>query len=164
MQEAFPPMFEITIDQQEKAPWHFDPTLVRTRIAHIKTGDYCVTGDKGFAVERKSLDDFLGTISTGWDRFQREINRARMAGFHLPVIVEARFSDILYSVTPQGEILPPPHDHPRLTPGMVLKRIGEMEMLGASARFADGPTEAAMLATAILYQRYKELHDDDGED
>lgn len=154
-------MFEITIDQQEKQPWHFDPTLVRTRIAHIKTGDYCVTGDGGFAVERKSLNDFLGTISTGWERFQREIYRAKDAGFHLPVIVEARFSDIMFAVQPDGTITPPPHDHPRLTPGMVLKRIGEMEMLGASARFADGPTEAAMLATALLYQRYRELHADE---
>ena len=57
--------------------------------------------------------------------------------------------------------LSPPHDHPRLTPGFVLKRIGEMEMLGASARFADGPTEAAMLAAALLFQRYKELHGDE---
>lgn len=154
-------MFEITIDQQEKQPWHFDPTLVKTRIAHIKTGDYCVTGDKGFAVERKSLNDFLGTISTGWNRFKREINRASVAGFHLPVIVEARFSDILFAVSAQGEITPPPHDHPKLTPGFVLKRIGEMEMLGASARFADGPTEAAMLAAALLFQRYQELHSDD---
>lgn len=154
-------MFEITIDRQEKQPWHFDPTLVKTRIAHIKTGDYCVTGDRGFAVERKSLNDFLGTISTGWDRFQREINRASVAGFHLPVIVEARFSDILFAVSAQGEITPPPHDHPKLTPGFVLKRIGEMEMLGASARFADGPTEAAMLAAALLFQRYQELHSDD---
>ena len=154
-------MFEITIDQQEKQPWHFDPTLVKTRIAHIKTGDYCVTGDRGFAVERKSLNDFLGTISTGWDRFQREINRASVAGFHLPVIVEARFSDILFAVSAQGEITPPQHDHPKLTPGFVLERIGEMEMLGASARFADGPTEAAMLAAALLFQRYQELHSDD---
>ena len=154
-------MFEITIDRQEKQPWHFDPTLVKTRIAHIKTGDYCVTGDKGFAVERKSLNDFLGTISIGWDRFQREIWRAREADFHLPVIVEARFSDILFAVQSDGTITPPPHDHPRLTPGFVLKRIGEMEMLGASARFADGPTEAAMLAAALLFQRYKELHGDE---
>ncbi len=156
-------MFEITIDQQEKQPWHFDPTLVRTHVAHIKTGDYCVTGDRGFAIERKSLNDFLGTISTGWDRFQREIYRAREAGFHLPVIVEARFSDILFSVQADGTITPPPHDHPLLTPGFVLKRIGEMEVLGASARFADGPTEAAMLAAALLYQRHRELHADDEE-
>ena len=154
-------MFEITIDRREQRPWSFSPEVAKVRLGTVRTGDYCVTGDKGFAVERKSLNDFLGTISTGWERFQREINRASVAGFHLPVIVEARFSDILFTANQQGEILPPPHDHPRLTPGFVLKRIGEMEMLGASARFADGPTEAAMLAAALLFQRYRELNSDD---
>lgn len=153
-------MFEITIDRREQRPWSFSPEVAKVRLGTVRTGDYCVTGDRGFAVERKSLNDFLGTISTGWDRFQREINRASVAGFHLPVIVEARFSDILFAVSAQGEITPPPHDHPKLTPGFVLKRIGEMEMLGASARFADGPTEAAMLAAALLFQRYQELHDE----
>lgn len=154
-------MFEITIDTREQTPWSFDPTLVRSSRGTVPTGDYCVAGDRGFAVERKSLNDFLGTISTGWDRFQREIFRAREAGFHLPVIVEARFSDVLYSVMPNGDIVAPQHDHPLIGPGMVLKRIGEMEMLGASARFADGPCEAAMLAAALLFQRYKELHADE---
>ena len=154
-------MFEITIDRREQRPWSFSPEVAKVHLGTVRTGDYCVTGDRGFAVERKSLNDFLGTISTGWDRFQREINRASVAGFHLPVIVEARFSDILFAVSAQGEITPPQHDHPKLTPGFVLKRIGEMEMLGASARFADGPTEAAMLAAALLFQRYQELHSDD---
>lgn len=154
-------MLEITIDSREQSPWSFDPTLVHAVRGTVRTGDYCVTGDKGFAVERKSLNDFLGTISSGWDRFQREIYRAREAGFHMPIIVEARFSDILFAVSPDGTITPPQHDHPRLTPGFALKRIGEIEMLGASVRFADGPTEAAMLAAAILFQRHNELHSDE---
>ena len=154
-------MFEIIVDRREQTPWAFDPTLVKATFGTLRTGDYAVAGDKGFAVERKSLNDFLGTISTGWDRFQREIYRAREAGFHLPVIVEARFSDILFAVQPDGTITPPPHDHPKLSPGFVLRRIGEMEMLGASTRFADGPTEAAMLAAALLFQRHKELHADE---
>lgn len=154
-------MLSITIDSREKSPWGFDPTLVKVEVGTVRTGDYCVTGDKGFAVERKSLNDFLGTISTGWDRFQREIYRAKDAGFHMPVIVESRFSDILFTVSLDGTITSPQHDHPRLTPAFVLKRIGEIEMLGASVMFADGPTEAAMLATSILFQRHKELHSDD---
>lgn len=154
-------MFEITIDTREQSPWSFPPELAKVHRGTVRTGDYCVTGDGGFAVERKSLNDFLGTISTGWERFQREIYRAKDACFHLPVIVEARFSDILFAVQSDGTITPPPHDHPRVTPGFVLKRIGEMEMLGASARFADGPTEAAMLAAALLFQRHKELHGDE---
>ena len=154
-------MLEITIDTREQSPWSFDPTLVKATRGTVRTGDYCVTGDKGYAIERKSLNDFLGTISTGWERFQREIYRAKDAGFTLPIIVESRFSDILYSVSDDGSLTPPQHDHPRLTPAFVLKRIGEIQMLGASVMFADGVIDAAMLASAILFQRHKELHADE---
>ena len=118
-------------------------------------------GDKGFSIERKSLNDFLGTISTGWERFQREIYRAKDAGYNMPIIVEARFSDLLFAVQDDGTITPPQHDHPRLSPAFVLRRIGEIQMLGASVMFVDGAIEAAMLAVAILYQRHKELHGDE---
>ncbi len=157
-------MLKVTIDRREQTPWHFDPTLVETSMGTVRTGDYCVTGDGGFAVERKSLNDFAGTVSTGWERFKRELFRAREAGFHLPVIVEARLSDILYSTAANGEIVPPPHDHPKIQPGFLLKRIGEIEMLGGSVRFADGPAEAAMLATALLFQRDRLLHEGDDDD
>jgi len=157
-------MFDITIDTREQNPWHFDPTLVRVHRGTLRTGDYAVTGDSGFAIERKSLDDFLGTIGKGWERFMREIYRARESGFHLPIIVEARFTDFLFKVNAKGEIESPQHEHPRMTPGFVLKRIGELEHLGASPRFADGPIEAAMWACAILYARYRELHKDDEDE
>ena len=152
-------MFDITIDTREQTPWSFDPVLVKTRRGTVPTGDYCVTGDLDFAVERKSLNDFIGTISTGWERFKREIFRARSRSFHMPVIVEARFTDCLFAVS-RGVIVPPPHDHPNIPPAMVLKRIGQIEMLGASVRFADGPTEAAMLAASILHARYEFLNND----
>lgn len=157
-------MFDITIDTREQTPWHFDPTRVRVHRGTIRTGDYCVTGDSGFAIERKSLDDFLGTIGHGWQRFQREIFRAREAGFHMPIIVEARFTDFLFTVSKLGTIESPQHEHPRMTPGLVLKRIGQLEHMGASPRFADGPIEAAMWATTILYARYQDLHKDDADE
>lgn len=89
-------MLEITIDTREQTPFHFDECVAKTRIGTLKTGDYACTGDRGFAVERKSLDDFLGTISSGWDRFQREIFRAKTAGFSLPIVVEGNLDDICF--------------------------------------------------------------------
>lgn len=154
-------MLDITIDTREQHPWHFDPTRIRVRRGTVRTGDYCVTGDSGFAIERKSLDDFLGTIGHGWQRFQREIFRAREAGFNLPIIVEARFTDFLFTLDERGRIESPQHEHPRMTPGFVLKRLGQIEHLGASPRFADGPVEAAMWAAAMLHARYLDLKKDD---
>lgn len=89
-------MIEVTIDTREQTPFSFPSELVKATVGTVKTGDYCITGDKGFAVERKNLDDFLGTISTGWDRFQREIFRAKSAGFTLPVVVEGNLDDVVF--------------------------------------------------------------------
>ena len=89
-------MLDITIDTREQTPFHFGEGIARTRIGTLRTGDYACTGDRGFAVERKSLDDFLGTISSGWDRFQREIFRAKTAGFALPIVVEGNLDDVCF--------------------------------------------------------------------
>lgn len=89
-------MLKITIDTREQTPFHFDDHIAKVRIGGLKTGDYACTGDRGFAVERKSLDDFLSTISSGWKRFQREIFRAKTEGFALPIIVEGNLDDIVF--------------------------------------------------------------------
>lgn len=89
-------MLEITIDTREQTPFHFDDHIAKVRIGGLKTGDYACTGDRGFAVERKSLDDFLSTISSGWARFQREIFRAKAEGFALPIVVEGNLDDVVF--------------------------------------------------------------------
>lgn len=89
-------MLEITIDTREQTPFHFDDHIAKVRVGGLKTGDYACTGDRGFAVERKSLDDFLSTISSGWARFQREIFRAKAEGFHIPIIVEGNLDDLMF--------------------------------------------------------------------
>lgn len=157
-------MIEITIDTREQIPLHFAPEIAKTTRGTIRTGDYAVTGDTGFSVERKSLDDFLGTISTGWDRFQRELYRAKDAGFpSFPIVVEARFTDVIFSCEKNGEITPPNHDHVKLTPSFVLKRIGEIAQMGGVVVFADGHAEATMLTFSYLANRDKVLNKDDEE-
>lgn len=153
-------MIAITIDTREQTPLHFDECFVAATRGTLRTGDYAVTGDAGFAVERKSLDDFVGTVGKGWARFQREVYRAKDAGFpSFPIIVEARLTDLLFAVSEDGaSIEPPPHDHDRMTPGFVLKRIGELHQFGACVEFADGPAEAAALVYAILHARHEAIN------
>lgn len=158
-------MLEITIDTREQTPLHFAPEVAVTRRGTIRTGDYAVTGDTGFSVERKSLDDFLGTISSGWERFQRELYRAKDAGFpSFPIVVEARFTDVVFHEKRGGEIEAPNHDHVRLTPAFVLKRIGEIAQLGGVVVFADGVAEATMLTYSFLSNRDKLLNKDDDDE
>jgi ERCC4-type nuclease len=145
----------ITIDTREQTPWHFPPEQVVATVGTLKTADYAVTGDDDFAIERKSLDDFVGTIASGWDRFVKEIGR--MAGWPARVvIVEGSFSELVFE-TRQGEVIPPAHSHFRISPPFIMKRIGELTMLGVSVLFAENAEYASALAVAILRQRAVEL-------
>lgn len=154
-------MIEITIDTREQTPWHFDETLAKVTIGTLKIGDYAITGDTGFAVERKNFDDFLGTISTGWARFQREIYRAKERGFNLPIVVEGRLEDVLFHLDEHNHIVPPNHSHDKLTPAFVLKRIGELYQIGASVFFAERAEYAVAIAYSLLHERWNVLHKDD---
>ena len=45
-------------------------------------------------IERKSLGDAWGTLSGGFERFEREIIRAKEAGAYLIILVESIFSNL----------------------------------------------------------------------
>lgn len=158
-------MIEIVIDTREQTPFHFDEHLAKVSRGTLKTGDYACKDDHAFAVERKSLGDFLSTISTGWPRFVREMDRARAAGFPaFPIVVEARFSEIIYSLAADGQVQEPATEgHERLSPQFVLKRIGDLAQLGGVVVFADGPVEATVLTFQYLLSRWNFLHSEDAE-
>jgi hypothetical protein len=68
--------------------------------AHIKVsrqkleyGDIALASSQLVAVERKSLVDLCGTISAGYERFTREIERAKDDGGYLVVCVEESFDN-----------------------------------------------------------------------
>ena len=82
-------MLRIVIDTREQQPWHFPRHLAAVSRGTLSAGDYALEGDRGFAIERKSLPDFVGTISSGWERFRRELERmpagaARVAAEYTP--------------------------------------------------------------------------------
>jgi ERCC4-type nuclease len=153
---------KIIIDTREQTPWAWDASQAITRIGTLAAGDYALEGDcepmQGrksyavrFAIERKSLDDFLGTISTGWERFQREL--VRMESFPARVvIVEGDFVSVCFREE-CGAIIPPEHQHQRLTPSFVSRRIAELTMMGVSVLFAGGADYAAALAFRIFKRR-----------
>lgn len=145
----------IVIDSREQLPWHFEPEAATVRRGKIDAGDYCLEGDAFFAIERKSLDDFLGTISSGWERFRREL--ARMDRFVAKVvIVEGTLKDVL-----DGK-----HNHSTLTLGFVIKRVARLSLDGVSVIFAGQVEMAAGVGYAILKLRsidLENLYGDDGE-
>ena len=91
----------IIIDTREQNPITLSlPTINGT----VAVGDYALQGkdDLGIYIERKSLQDFCGTLSGGLERFDRELKKAQEAGLYIVMMVESNLSDSLsFSFLPQ---------------------------------------------------------------
>lgn len=139
---------KIIIDTREQRPWSFPAECAETTRGTLSVGDYALDGDTGFAIERKSLDDFVGTVSSGWERFTRnQLDVMDDRKMHPQVvIVEARWLDIIH------------HKYTsRIEPPFYLKRVAELTFRGVSVLFADDPLAAAGLAWTLFHYRMKEI-------
>lgn len=150
---------KIIIDTREQTPWAFPPDLAESARGTLSEGDYALEGDESFSIERKSLSDFLGTISTGWQRFIRELNRMDNKGFPVKVIVvESDVTNCFFG--PHCE--PPQHDHTSLTPQFIAKRIAQLIYdYRCAVLFSSSPHIAAGLAVQIFRRRQKALDNED---
>lgn len=85
----------VVIDSREQCPWLFHGYGVETVREGLPSGDYSVEGYQDrIALERKSLDDLVGSFSAGRDRFEREMVRLSALEFSA-VIVEASAEDVV---------------------------------------------------------------------
>lgn len=86
---------KIIIDRRERLPYAFDSYPgTETEPGALQSGDYSLAGlTDNVAVERKSLDDLVGCLAGGRERFEKELQRARgMDAFC--VVVEAPWEDL----------------------------------------------------------------------
>ena len=158
----------VVVDSREQTPWSWEPCDVVCTFAGLSAGDYALESDtqrvRGreslavrFAIERKGLDDFLGTVSTGWDRFQREL--IRMETFPAKVvIVEGNFKQCCFQDREKPDqfgsmIDSPQHSHPALSPAFVARRIAELAMMNTCVIFAGDAQMAAALAYRVFLRR-----------
>jgi len=148
----------IIIDNREQTPWSFPEHAAAVQWGTLSAGDYALAGDSQFAIERKSLDDFLGTISSGWKRFLNELDRMAKAGFCARIIiVEGDFKRCCFVEDADGKITPPLHNHFLLTPQFICSRIAELAISGVQVLFAGSPDYAAALAISIFRHRHMRL-------
>jgi ERCC4-type nuclease len=137
----------IVIDTREQQPWHFPNHLAVVSRGYLPVFDYALAEDSGFAIERKSLDDFVGSIASGWDVFLRRFDK--VPGWPAKVvIIEGTVSQILAR----------DYNHPDVTPKFIIKQISTLTMMGIALLFADNPITAAGLAYRILLERYQQIH------
>jgi ERCC4-type nuclease len=85
----------VVIDTREQAPYTFDPARVVSVSHALPAGDYSLQGyENRVAIERKSLDDFVGTVIRARGRF--EIELGVLEGYEFAcVVVEASIEDVL---------------------------------------------------------------------
>lgn len=82
----------IIIDTREQRPYFF-PEFT-TAPAALPAGDYSIQGwEKLIAVERKTLSDYIGSISQGRKRFMRELQKLQ-SYWYACIVVEANMEDI----------------------------------------------------------------------
>ena len=82
---------KLIIDSREQDPLEF---IGESEVGTLSTGDYSLKGFEDYiAIERKSLPDLLGSITSGRDRFERELSRSRGLEY-FAIVVESDFSDI----------------------------------------------------------------------
>lgn len=89
--------FTVLVDTREKRPWSFDNLNVKTTDATLDMGDYTLAGyENAFAVDRKSLDDLVGSVNPtkGRDRFHRLMKRSTDL-YKFAVVIEAPESAML---------------------------------------------------------------------
>ena len=140
----------IVIDTREQRPWSFKEWADVSR-GTISAGDYALKGDKGFAIERKNLDDYVGTIFTGKARFNAELQRMIDLGFPARiVIVEADLSDIIEHR----------YNHPEIEPQAIIKRTAELILDGVVILFAKHPEMGAGFCWRLLKERKSRLEVD----
>ncbi len=81
----------IKIDSREQQPYSFDGPV---EVGALSTGDYSICGlENHVAIERKTLDDLIGCLTQGRERFERELHRGRALDY-FAVVVETSLSAI----------------------------------------------------------------------
>ena len=89
------------VDSREQNPLEFHhPYITEVVRTKLDFGDYaCEYSDKTrppLTYERKNMCDLFSTLTTGHERFKREIQRAKKVNNVIVIIIEGTFSEILH--------------------------------------------------------------------
>jgi hypothetical protein len=149
---AGPTDFTVIVDTREQDPLRLSVPITR---AKLTCGDYGLTPerDKGVYIERKSLPDFVGTLSdrgganSNLARFTRELERVVETNGYLIMLVESSLTDALsFSYLPHMS-------HCRVKEEHIFKNLRDLLVrfpLHFQALFVAGRTEAKAAVPRLL--------------
>jgi hypothetical protein len=138
----------IYVDTREQLPLKFNfPIEVKT----LKFGDYSFSDREASGncyVERKSLPDFIGTLSGGFDRFCKEVERAEADQSDLVVLVDEPLYDCL-----NFESLYRVSNKIKITPEFIFFNIRKIIQKYANIQFlfVDSRTECSRVMKKIFF-------------
>jgi len=138
---------EITIitDSREQTPLIF--TNFPTVTAGLPTGDYSIAGlEDDFCIERKSLSDLYGSLTSGRDRFMRELQRMRAYQFRRLLIIGSEYEIEQGSSRAKG-----------INPKSILHSLHAIEARGVPVVFASSPAKAAVLIERWAFWYAREI-------
>ena len=91
---------KIIVDTREQKPLPFKVAGIITEIKReaLSVGDYMVEFEDGYrpktTIERKSKADLYGTLSKGYTRFKKELQRADNQEVHIIILVESSLAKV----------------------------------------------------------------------
>ena len=94
--EEFDKDHVIYVDSREQNPLQIKD--FPTEVKGLKFGDYCLNDREKTGncyIERKSVPDLIGTLSSGLERFEKEIERAAEEDAYLVILVERKLEECL---------------------------------------------------------------------
>ena len=92
-ERAFIENLTIIVDSREQKPYLFDGYKTVTHC--LPVGDYSLSNlENEISIERKSLNDMIGSLSSGRERFEKEIQRGSQL-LYFSLIIESSLNDLL---------------------------------------------------------------------
>ena len=125
-------------------PWQRHLPEVTFQRHGLETGDICLAGNPLLVIERKTVSDFLGSITSDRERFSNELRRARyLDGF--TIIVEGSLTDCLAR---RGGI----------SEASIIGTVAAFARRGFPVLFAGSERSAALIAARLLMQPITEAN------
>ena len=91
-EEHFLSNLVLVVDSREQQPYLFDNH--KTIVKGLNVGDYSLLScEDQVSIERKSVDDLIGSLTSDRDRFEKELNKGRFYQY-FALVIEASLNDL----------------------------------------------------------------------
>ena len=139
---------EIAIDTREQKPIKFSEATI---VKKLDYGDYTLHDEElavGCYIERKSINDLIGTMSGGLERFKKEIERAMENESSIIVLVERNINECL-----AFDRLPYVSKKIKASPEFIFKNIRDLIQSYHDVQFlfVKGRTESQRIIKKLLF-------------